>query len=200
MTSAPKVWGDALRLLQDEIPDFAFEAWIAPIAVKLSDERVVLGCPTSFHRERIRIHFSTLIQRCWGRAWDASSTLLEAKPEARPERGDSPLAPPIAIVDMKDFSAIAGHAIELRLPIRRAEPVAVASGALGALRRSEMSTQAVAVHGGERNVSRERVAVESMASNARSTEPAAGAGPSGLYEVPGKTNRSAQRRGGPRRG
>lgn len=192
MTSAPKVWGDALRLLQDEIPDFAFEAWIAPIAVKLSDERVVLGCPTSFHRERIRTHFSTLIQRCWGRAWDASSALLEARPdlEARPERGDSPLAPPIAIVDMKDFSAIAGHAIELRLPIRRPEPVAVASGALGALRRSEMSTQAVAVHGGERNVSRERVAVESMASNARSTEPAAGAGPSGLYEVPGKTNRS----------
>ena len=160
MTSAPKVWGDALRLLQDEIPDFAFEAWIAPIAVKLSDERVVLGCPTSFHRERIRTHFSALIQRCWGRAWESSPALIEAGRD-KTARDESRLAPPIAIVDMKEFSAVAGHAIELRLPIRRAEPVALASGALGALRRSEMGAQAVAVHAGERSLSRERVAVES---------------------------------------
>ncbi len=77
MTSVPKVWGDALRLLQDEIPDFAFEAWIAPLAVKLSDAGIVLGSPTSFHRERVRIHFSEAIQNCWRRAWEASPIPVE---------------------------------------------------------------------------------------------------------------------------
>jgi chromosomal replication initiator protein len=190
MTSAPKVWGDALRLLQDEIPDFAFEAWIAPIAVKLSDERVVLGCPTTFHRERIRTHFSALIQRCWGRAWEASPLLVEAWSEDKTARAETRLAPPIAIVDMKEFSAVAGHPIELRLPIRRAEPVALASGALGALRRSEMSAQAVAVHAGERSHSSVAIAIESISSSARPAEPTAGAGLPGLHEVLGKTVRS----------
>lgn len=199
MTSAPKVWGDALRLLQDEIPDFAFEAWIAPIAVKLSDERVVLGCPTTFHRERIRSHFSALIQRCWGQAWEAGAALLEERRVDEAVCTESRLAPPIAIVDMKEFASVAGHAIELRLPVRRAEPVALASGALGALRRAEMGARAVAVHGGELGVSSARVAVESIASGAHSLEPAAGAGPAGLHEVPRKTARSEPARRTPRR-
>jgi len=160
MTSVPKVWGDALRLLQDEIPDFAFEAWIAPIAVKLSDARMLLGCPTSFHRERTRSRFSTLIQSCWSRAWEASAGGVE---------GEVPReAPAIAIVDMKEFAATAGHAIELRLPVRRAEPIAVASGALTTLRRSEMLGQAVAVAGGERAAAVERIAPAAFDSRADS--------------------------------
>lgn len=184
MTSVPKVWGDALRLLQDEIPDFAFEAWIAPIAVKLSDARVLLGCPTSFHRERIRSHFSTLIQSCWNRAWDAiaESDGAEAACEA----------PAIAIVDMKEFAATAGHAIELRLPVRRAESVALASGALATVRHAELLGQAIAV-GGERSASVECSAPVSLSPG--SAEPAmgatgSGAGASTLRAVPSKVARS----------
>jgi chromosomal replication initiator protein len=151
MTSVPKVWGDALRLLQDEIPDFAFEAWIAPIAVKLSEDRVLLGCPNAFHRERIRSHFSEAIQRCWSQAWTSIAV------GAAPDVGE---ALPLMILDMKEFAAAAGHAIEIRIPVRRAEATAVASGAL---RRTEMSVavQAVAVQAGERSGMRERTSGES---------------------------------------
>jgi len=143
MTSSPKVWGDALRLLQDEIPDFAFEAWIAPLAVKLSDARVVIGCPTSFHRERVRIHFSTAIQRCWNTAWDASPISSACD--------DDRVRPPIAIVDMHEFATSDGHHIELRLPAKRAEPVAnraeqiaLASGAAPEIRSASQPAPHVA--------------------------------------------------------
>jgi chromosomal replication initiator protein len=151
MTSVPKVWGDALRLLQDEIPDFAFEAWIAPIAVKLSEDRVLLGCPNAFHRERIRSHFSEAIQRCWSQAWTSIAG------GATPDVGE---ALPLMILDMKEFAAAAGHAIEIRIPVRRSEAAAVASGAL---RRTEMSVgvQAIAVQAGERSGTRERTSCES---------------------------------------
>lgn len=65
MTFSPKVWGDALRRLQNEIPDFAFDAWIAPLAAKICADRLVLGCPTSFHRDRVRLHHLAAIERCW---------------------------------------------------------------------------------------------------------------------------------------
>ncbi len=150
MTSVPKVWGDALRLLQDEIPDFAFEAWIAPIAVKHSEGRLLLGCPNAFHRERIRNHFSAVVERCWRAAW--ASIVADPDPALAE-------ALPIAILDMKEFSAAPGHAIEIRLPVRRAEATAVASGAL---RRSEIgvAAQAVAIQVGERGVVRERAGSE----------------------------------------
>lgn len=150
MTSVPKVWGDALRLLQDEIPDFAFEAWIAPLAVKLSDAGVLLGSPTSFHRERVRIHFSETIQLCWRRAWEASALPSErTERDAPAESSVRPAAPSIAIVDMKDFSAASGHCIELRLPARRTEQKALASGVIVEKQGGAVVAQAVAVQGGE---------------------------------------------------
>ncbi|MFK7895501.1 MAG: DnaA/Hda family protein [Myxococcota bacterium] len=62
MTFSPKVWGDALRRLQKDIPDFAFEAWIEPLQVKLNDDSIVLGCPSSFHCDRVRMHHAEAIQ------------------------------------------------------------------------------------------------------------------------------------------
>ena len=62
MTFSTKVWGDALRRLQNDTPDFAFDAWIAPLQVKLAKDqatgrdRIVVGCPNSFHRDRVRLH------------------------------------------------------------------------------------------------------------------------------------------------
>ncbi len=141
MTSVPKVWGDALRLLQDEIPDFAFEAWIAPLAVKLSDAGIVLGSPTSFHRERVRIHFSEAIRHCWQRAWEASPIPVE--------QADQALTPSIAIVDMKEFAAADGHCIELRLPVRRTEQAVLTSGVRTEMRGGAMIAHAVAVHAGD---------------------------------------------------
>ena len=141
MTSVPKVWGDALRLLQDEIPDFAFEAWIAPLAVKLSEAGIVLGSPTSFHRERVRIHFSETIQHCWRRAWEASPAPIE--------RADPQSTPTIAIVDMKEFAAASGHCIELRLPALRSDQRALTSGVMHERLGGAGIAQAVAVHGGK---------------------------------------------------
>ena len=144
MTSVPKVWGDALRLLQDEIPDFAFEAWIAPLAVKLSDAGIVLGSPTSFHRERVRIHFSETIQNCWRRAWEASPTPVE--------QADPQSTPTIAIVDMKEFAAASGHCIELRRPARRSDQRVLTSGVMKERLGGAGIAQTVAVHGGDSDV------------------------------------------------
>lgn len=195
MTSVPKVWGDALRLLQDEIPDFAFEAWIAPIAVKLSEGRVLLGCPNAFHRERIRSHFSEAIQRCWGQAW--TSTAVGAGREICD-------APALVILDMKEFAAAAGHAIEIRVPVRRAEAAAVASGVL---RRAEVGVgvQAVAVHAaGERSGTRERTSgVPSESELDLDAELPAigdGAGATGLRAVPAVAAKPAARSERPSRG
>ena len=43
MTFSPKVWGDALRRLQNDTPDFAFDAWIAPLQVKLAKDQATGG-------------------------------------------------------------------------------------------------------------------------------------------------------------
>ena len=38
MSCEPKVWGDTLCRLQQEIPDFAYATWIAPLAVKTASD------------------------------------------------------------------------------------------------------------------------------------------------------------------
>lgn len=85
MTSSPKVWGDALRRLQNEIPEFVFDAWIAPLTVKIAEDRLSLGSPTSFHRDRIRLHHLDAIERAWRSAWDAV-----AEPEAKKKKKTAP--------------------------------------------------------------------------------------------------------------
>lgn len=99
MTFSPKVWDDALRRLQDEIPDFAFDAWIAPLAVKVTDGHVVLGCQNSFHRDRVRNHYADVILDCWRAARsDAGSKKTGT---------DS-----IELLTLKEFSAANGLTIE----------------------------------------------------------------------------------------
>ncbi len=99
MTFSPKVWDDALRRLQDEIPDFAFDAWIAPLAVKVADGHVVLGCQNSFHRDRVRNHYADVILDCWRAARsDAGSKQTGT---------DS-----IELLTLKEFSAANGLTIE----------------------------------------------------------------------------------------
>ena len=48
------------------MPDFSLDAWIHPLAVRVEEDRVVLSCPTAFHRERVRERFLAPIERCKG--------------------------------------------------------------------------------------------------------------------------------------
>ncbi|MAG32458.1 MAG: hypothetical protein CL908_16370 [Deltaproteobacteria bacterium] len=108
MTFASKVWGDAARRLQEEIPDFAFDAWIAPLAVKVADDRIVLGCPTSFHRERVRLHYTDWLLRCWLEAWNEQGA-------------DAGRTWSLELLSMPDFEAAPGHAIEVASSSPRAD-------------------------------------------------------------------------------
>jgi chromosomal replication initiator protein len=53
------------------MPPFALEAWIGPLVPRGStptaggpDARLTLGCPTAFHRDRVRERFLSEIERC----------------------------------------------------------------------------------------------------------------------------------------
>jgi chromosomal replication initiator protein len=54
------------------MPPFALEAWIGPLVARDFDpaqhdgssDRLILGCPTAFHRDRVRERFLTDIERC----------------------------------------------------------------------------------------------------------------------------------------
>jgi len=111
MTCTPRVWGDVLRRLQEEIPDFAYDAWIAPLAVKLARDRVIVGCPTSFHRDRVRVHFAERLDRCFEAAMNASGHSLPARIEG---------ARSIQIVTAPEFAEAPGHSIEVELESARA--------------------------------------------------------------------------------
>jgi chromosomal replication initiator protein len=117
MTLSPKVWGDALRSLQNEIPEFAFDAWIRPLAVRINRDdvvghdaagHIVLGCPTSFHRDRVRTNFAETIRRCWQSACQANGLEDDG-------RGTTSFE----FVTMNDFATSRGTQIEVRLPPRR---------------------------------------------------------------------------------
>src|SRR2546428_5609311 len=70
-TSPPRFWDGVLRRLGAEMPPFALEAWIDPLVARSnardgseSGDRLTLGCPTAFHRDRVRERFLTEIERC----------------------------------------------------------------------------------------------------------------------------------------
>jgi chromosomal replication initiator protein len=50
------------------MPPFALEAWIDPLVARSdraeSRDRLTLGCPTAFHRDRVRERFLSEIERC----------------------------------------------------------------------------------------------------------------------------------------
>lgn len=53
----PEVWQGVLRRLQADLPEFAFHAWILPLAVKQAGDGLEISCRSTFHRDRIRDHF-----------------------------------------------------------------------------------------------------------------------------------------------
>ncbi len=142
MTLSPKAWGDVLRRLQHEIPDFAFDAWIAPMTVRMVfdnvetetaaetatetavradgsvesspsrpiSHHVILGCPTSFHRDHVRTNFGEIIRSCWRSACDVFAV---------ESAGDEEHATTLEFLTMKEFAEAPGTRIEVRLPERQ---------------------------------------------------------------------------------
>src|SRR6056297_1137390 len=165
MTCTPRVWGDVLRRLQEEIPDFAYDAWIAPLDVKLVDGRVILGCPTSFHRDRVRIQYAERLESCLAAALGAA-----AGDPAMPRRLDGGGAgagpggaldtredaePGIRILAAREFAEIPGRRLEIEpaledvsadpVPMaaerRSGDPAGVASGLVHAVHTSGSSDE-----------------------------------------------------------
>lgn len=64
MTFTPEVWDGVLRRLQSEVPSFSFEAWLAPLEAHSTGRDLVLVCPSTFHRERVRDHYLPHIDAC----------------------------------------------------------------------------------------------------------------------------------------
>ncbi len=75
-----------------------------------TNHHVILGCPTSFHRDRVRVNYAELIRDCWTSACDADPTRTNVE-----ERS----ATTIEFLTMKEFATARGTAIEVRLPERR---------------------------------------------------------------------------------
>ncbi len=50
----PEVWKGVLRRLAAELPARAFEAWLRPLVPGPSGPGLELGCPSVFHRDRVR--------------------------------------------------------------------------------------------------------------------------------------------------
>ena len=137
MTFSPKVWCDALRRLQNETPEFAFEAWIAPIQVKSAKDpitgapRILLGCPNSFHRDRVRLHHLAAIERAIGEA---------ARVEVPGD--DDGTALPIELMTASEWKAVEGHRIEVKAGMLRVGHARTAQAVNGAAAASGASLAA----------------------------------------------------------
>jgi chromosomal replication initiator protein len=95
-TSPPRLWDGVLRRLGAEMPPFALEAWIGPLVARsgacengaLAD-RLTLGCPTAFHRDRVRERFLPEIERC--AALEAGMPVAVDLVVAPPLQGSAPI-------------------------------------------------------------------------------------------------------------
>ncbi len=54
MTFTPEVWDGVVRRLRSELPSHICDAFIDNLAVEAGDEGITVGCPTAFHRDRVR--------------------------------------------------------------------------------------------------------------------------------------------------
>ena len=61
MSSSPPFWNAVLNRLGQEIPGFTVDAWVRCLGVEAGEDRLLLLCPTPFHRERVRERFLSRI-------------------------------------------------------------------------------------------------------------------------------------------
>jgi chromosomal replication initiator protein len=57
MNSLHELWDGVLRRLGGDLPAFALEAWLRPLALEAEGDGLRLLCPTPFHLERVRERF-----------------------------------------------------------------------------------------------------------------------------------------------
>jgi chromosomal replication initiator protein len=101
MTSHHALWDGVLRRLGSDLPAFALEAWLRPLAPEADGDGLRLLCPTPFHMERIRERFlgriAALLAELAGRELAVSLAVAAdgaARPAPRPrERAQVGLLP-----------------------------------------------------------------------------------------------------------
>jgi len=62
MALSPEVWDGVLRHLRAQLPPHTWNVWLAPLRLETASERVVVVCPSSFHRDRVRDHYLARIR------------------------------------------------------------------------------------------------------------------------------------------
>jgi chromosomal replication initiator protein len=87
MQSPATAWEGALRRLQAETPEFAFQAWILPLDARLRDNHLELRAPSPFHLERVRSrHLDEILAAVREEDRELQVTLqLAEKAPARPD-------------------------------------------------------------------------------------------------------------------
>jgi chromosomal replication initiator protein len=85
MTSHQELWDGVLRRLGSDLPAFALEAWLRPLAAEVEGEGLRLLCPTAFHMERVRERYlpriAALLAEQAGRALLVSLAVARAGAE-----------------------------------------------------------------------------------------------------------------------
>jgi chromosomal replication initiator protein len=91
------VWDGVLRRLATELPSFAVESWVRPLAVDPQRPGLRLLCPTAFHRDRVRDRYLDPIARCAaqeaGRRVDVSFGVANAGAEEAGPAAETAPAP-----------------------------------------------------------------------------------------------------------
>jgi chromosomal replication initiator protein len=179
MTFSARVWGDVLRRLRQDMPDFVYEAWIAPLDAKAADGRLLLGCPTSFHRDRILRHHLPPIELALAEVLASQADGATAHP-AR--------AVPIEVMTAGEFARADGVRLESRAAMRSvaaAERVRVAN--------APTSSDRIAPIARPRSSPEERLAdPEPEDAPGANAESAAAPSPRRLRAVPGPVARKSE--------
>lgn len=94
MPNPPSVWEGVLRRLETELPDFALEAWIRPLAADEVEGSLRLYAPSAFHKARVESHYVALIADCAASQTGASTTVQVeiATPASSPSERRAPPA------------------------------------------------------------------------------------------------------------
>jgi chromosomal replication initiator protein len=100
MTSPDELWDGVLRRLGSDLPAFALEAWLRPLALEADGDGLRLLCPTPFHLERVRERFlariAALLAEQAGRGLDVSLAVARdaaERPAAKPRAREAVGAP-----------------------------------------------------------------------------------------------------------